>query len=162
MAEVLFEELLRTSGNEIYRFGYESVLQNLNQISGRFDRANKISERIRSIPDFIVIDRKGAPAFVEVKFRWDSKVNLEDDIKRLESLHRYWEAKLVIVNCWERPYFRIAEPPYRTNKSGMMLRPLLSEEGWKINKGTYEEAEVLVEKYFTPTLISLRNKAFNL
>lgn len=31
IAEAIIEELLRTSGNKVYRFGYESILQNLIQ-----------------------------------------------------------------------------------------------------------------------------------
>ena len=31
IAEALVEELLRSSGNKVYRFGYESILQNLTQ-----------------------------------------------------------------------------------------------------------------------------------
>ncbi len=162
MAETLVEELLRASGNEVYRFGYEAVLQNLTQIQDRFDRLNKASERIRIFPDFIVLDRKGGPAFVEVKFRWDSRLDQEGDIKRLERLHADWDAKLVIVNCFQKPYFRIADPPYRDEKRGLLLRPLLAEANWKIKRELYEDAERLVEKYLSPTLISLRHKALNL
>jgi hypothetical protein len=33
IAEAIIEELLRTSGNRVYRFGYESILQNLARAS---------------------------------------------------------------------------------------------------------------------------------
>lgn len=69
MAESLAEELLKECGNRVYRFGYEAVLQNLTQLEKTFDREEEIGQRIRSIPDFIVINKEGKPFFVEVKFR---------------------------------------------------------------------------------------------
>ena len=70
MAEALVSEILRESGNQVYRFGYESVLQNLTQVEKVFDRESEIGEKIRSIPDLLVINKKGEPFFIEVKFRW--------------------------------------------------------------------------------------------
>ena len=32
MAESLVSEILREAGNQVYRFGYESTLQNLTQV----------------------------------------------------------------------------------------------------------------------------------
>ena len=32
MAETLIEELLKKSGNTVYRFGYEAIMQNLTQL----------------------------------------------------------------------------------------------------------------------------------
>ena len=41
IAEAIIEELLKASGNDVYRFGYESILQNLVQKGSNFDRRNK-------------------------------------------------------------------------------------------------------------------------
>jgi len=88
MAETLFEELMRQSGNIVYRFGYEAIVQNLTQLEEKFDRYNEVGERIRAMPDFIVIDRKGKPEFVEVKFRWNGKLH-SSDYKMLEGIEKF-------------------------------------------------------------------------
>jgi hypothetical protein len=111
MAETLVEELLRQSGNIVYRFGYEAIIQNLTQLEESFDRYSEVGERIRVIPDFIVIDKKGKPVFVEVKFRWRPELHKED-YKMLDKINRFWSAKIIFINCWEQPYFRISDPPY--------------------------------------------------
>lgn len=41
MAEGLVEELLKESGNKVYRFGYEAILQNLTQL----EKFNKLVEK---------------------------------------------------------------------------------------------------------------------
>mgnify|MGYP001617379854 FL=1 len=56
MAEALVDELLRSSGNIVYRFGYEAVLQNLTQVERAFDGESEIGRQIRSIPDFLVLN----------------------------------------------------------------------------------------------------------
>ncbi len=152
MAETLFEEMMRQAGNIVYRFGYEAIVQNLTQLEERFDRYSEVGERIRAIPDFIVIDKTGKPEFVEVKFRW--KLEFRDsDIVRFEKIEKWWNAKLVLVNCWEQPYFQIATPPYFSKDKKINLKPLLSEENWKISKEIYNEYETLVHKYLSQTLI---------
>lgn len=156
MAETLVEELLRQSGNIVYRFGYEAIVQNLTQLEEKFDRFSDVGEHIRAIPDFIVIDKTGKPVFVEVKFRWKPELDSRD-YKKLEKIARFWDAKLVFVNCWEQPYFRISIPPYIKDKK-LILKPLIQETDWRINKEIYKLYEELVHKYLTPTLIpSKRN-----
>jgi len=153
MAETLFEDLLRECGNVVYRFGYEAVVQNLAQLERSFDRHSEVGERIRAIPDFIVIDRKGKPDFVEVKFRWNGKMNGEEDLKRLKNINKYWEAKLVVVNCWKQPYFQVCDPPYVDGRKDLVSKALWAESNWKIDKEIYKECEALVHKYLTPTLV---------
>lgn len=155
MAETLFEELMRQSGNIVYRFGYEAIVQNLTQLEEKFDRYSEVGERIRAIPDFIVIDKKGKPDFVEVKFRWKPELH-ENDYKRLEQIDKFWKAKMVFINCWEQPYFRVTDPPYIDKNKNLKLKPLLEELSWKIDKELYNEYEKLVHKYLTPTLIPLK------
>src|SRR5262245_55637247 len=69
--QALVEELLRACGNNVYRSGYESLLQNLIQSDANFDRGTKNGQQIRSIPDFVVVNSRGRATFVEVKFRRD-------------------------------------------------------------------------------------------
>jgi len=157
MAETLVEEMLKKCGNQVYRFGYEAVLQNLTQLEARFDKHTEVSERMRAIPDFVVIDGKGKPAFVEVKFRRDPIEPLhEETIDKLERVEKYWNAEMIFVNCVEAPYFRISRPPYFKNvsqpKRGLVLEPITSVQAWNVSDNVYEEYEKLVQKYLTPTL----------
>jgi hypothetical protein len=157
MAETLVDEMLKRSGNLVYRFGYEAVLQNLTQIERHFDRESEVGQRLRAIPDFVVIDEDGTPSFVEVKFRRDPMDSPHDEtIERLERVEQYWNALIVFVNCVEKPYFRICKPPYFKNfsqpKRGLVLEPLASMDKWNISTDVYDEYEALVEKYLSPTL----------
>jgi len=147
------EELLKNSGNIVYRFGYEAIVQNLVQLEGSFDRNSEVGERIRAIPDFIVIDKEGNPSFLEVKFRWKLELDAKKDYLRLERIHKFWNAQILFVNCWEQPYFRISEPPYVDKKGKLITKPLLDEKRWKIDKTAYNECEELVHRYLTPTLV---------
>lgn len=153
MAETLIEELLRDSGNKIYRFGYEAILQNLTQIEKSFDGAGETGNRIRAIPDFIVIDQKGNPIFLEVKFRWNAQLH-ENDHERLLRIRNFWNAKIVFVNCSKKPYFQISNPPYFDDDGSFVSRPLTEESAWKIDPDTYNKFEDLVEKYLSPTLLN--------
>lgn len=157
MAETLVEELLKQSGNIVYRFGYEAIVQNLVQLEGSFDRDSEVGERIRAIPDFIVVDGKGNPSFLEVKFRWNSELH-QDDHSLFEKIHKFWNAKIVLVNCWEQPYFRIYNPPYVDKKGNLAGRPLMDEKRWNISADAYKECEDLVHRYLTPTLVPPKKK----
>ena len=157
MAETLVDEMLRKSGNTVYRFGYEAILQNLTQIKKAFDAHSEVGEKIRAIPDFIVIDVNGNPIFLEVKFRWDGKPH-DDDKVRLERIKHFWSAKMIFVNCFERPFFRISDPPYLDEKGILISKPLIEEAAWKIDMSVYDEFEALVDKYMTPMLITPKSK----
>ena len=152
MAESMVEEILRKSGNSVYRFGYEAILQNLTQIQNAFDRHTDAGERIHSIPDFIVLDQNNEPLFLEVKFRANGKLH-KDDKNRLEKIKEFWNAKILLVNCKNKPYFQISEPPYFDNNGQLTLKPLREEKDWKIDEEIYKEAEVLVEKYLSSALL---------
>lgn len=152
MAETLVEELLRSSGNTVYRFGYEAILQNLTQIEKNFNRSGDAGNRIRAIPDFIVLDKDNNPTFLEVKFRWNGKLH-ENDHERLSRIKEFWNAKMLFVNCDNKPYFQIANPPYFDAQGDFVSHPLLEETVWKIDPIIYEKTEALVEKYLKPTLL---------
>jgi hypothetical protein len=151
MAESLVEELLKKSGNSVYRFGYEAIIQNLTQIKKSFDAHCDAGERISAIPDFIVIAENGDPVFVEVKYRRDGKLH-NDDRKRLERINDFWNAKIIFVNGTKKPYFQITNPPYLDSKGELACHPLIEEKAWKIDPRVYEEFEGLVEKYLVPKL----------
>lgn len=147
MAETLFGQ----SGNIVYRFGYEAIVQNLTQLEEKFDRYSEVGEKIRAIPDFIVVDKAGKPEFVEVKFRWKPELH-ESGYQMLEKIHKLWSPKMVFVNCWEQPYFRISEPPYVKDRQ-LVLKALLEGKNWRIDKKLYDDYEALVHCYLTPTLV---------
>jgi hypothetical protein len=151
MAETLVEELLKKSGNKVYRFGYEAILQNLSQIQKSFENHSEAGERIRAIPDFIVIDEHDTPIFLEVKFRGNGELHNHDN-ERLERIKTFWKAKIIFVNCKRRPFFEVSTPPYFQN--GLFEKtPLEKEAAWKIDADAYRAAEVLVEKYLSKPLI---------
>lgn len=54
-------------------------------LKGRMAESNEVGEKIRSIPDFFVIDKSGTPYLVEVKFRWHPSGH-ENDSKKLERI----------------------------------------------------------------------------
>lgn len=66
-AEVVIEELFRILGFEVHRYGMENSLPSILHELRKF-RGNKIIDKVRSLPDFIVT--RGQLALeIEVKFR---------------------------------------------------------------------------------------------
>ncbi|MEK7567676.1 MAG: hypothetical protein AAB513_02015 [Patescibacteria group bacterium] len=154
MAETLFEGLMKDSGNKVYRFGYEAITQNLVQLGESFDKYGEVSEKIRAIPDFIVIDKKGKPQFVEVKFRWEPNEPLYDQsVGILNRVAKYWNAPVVFMNCWEQPFFRVSVPPYFDKNKRLIYKPITSISEWSIEQKIYNKYENLIHKYLTPTLV---------
>jgi len=151
MAESLVSEILRESGNQVYRFGYESTLQNLTQIDKIFDRESAIGEKIRLIPDLLVINKKGEPFFIEVKFRWDQEWH-QNDFKMLSRLNDFWKPIIIFVNCHRRPYFLITKSPYYNKNKELKGWPLEKVDYLNISKVNIEKYNILVEKYLSPTL----------
>lgn len=151
MAETLVDELLKKSGNTVYRFGYEAILQNLTQITKRFEATSEVGQRIRAIPDFVVLDEESNPIFVEVKFRWNGKLH-ENDKASIERIKHFWNAKMIFVNCFERPFFQVSDAPYTDDEGNLITKPLIDDSSWKIDPEVYKEFELLVEKYMSPTL----------
>jgi hypothetical protein len=152
MAESLVEEMLRKFGNTVYRFGYEAILQNLTQIEKSFNHNNDAGERIQCIPDFIVLDNNKEPIFLEVKFRSNGELH-EKDKRRLKKIKKFWNAKILFVNCTKKPYFEIVNPPY-FDDSGEITKEALSKElPWHFDEKIYDEFEELVEKYLKPSLL---------
>ncbi len=157
MAESLVSDILKEAGNQVYRFGYEAILQNLTQVEKVFDSHSEIGEQIRSIPDFLVINKEGKPFFVEVKFRWHPEWH-EDDFKMLERLKNFWRPIIILCNCHQKPYFLVSKPPYCDKNKKLKGWPLEKADYLHISKNIMEKYDALVEKYLTPTLNSSKIK----
>jgi len=146
MAESLVEELLKECGNKVYRFGYEAVLQNLTQLEKAFDRDSEVGQRIKSIPDFIVIDGKGNPFLVEVKFRTDFIV-YSKDLPRIELVEKFWKPKILFITL-KKPYFRVSDSPYLDKKGGWDYISLEEDKDLKVNRDILEQFNKVVENYY--------------
>ncbi|MCX7779033.1 MAG: hypothetical protein N2259_02210 [Patescibacteria group bacterium] len=145
MAESLVEELLKQCGNKVYRFGYEAVLQNLTQLEDQFDRKSEVGQRIRSIPDFIVIRQKKI-FLVEVKFRGSPTI-YNEDLKMLNLIEKFWRAKIIWVTV-TKPYFRISVAPYFNKKGELNAMPLEADSDLGIMPEILKQFNELVEKYY--------------
>jgi hypothetical protein len=143
IAEALVEELLRRSGNKVYRFGYESILQNLTQTDSQFDRYTRNGEQVRSIPDFIVVNSEGTSFFVEVKFRADPRCLVKTPL--LKQLKEYWQAKLVLVTI-TRPYFRVIDPQSLLENDYSFV-PLEDDPDFEVSGDVLKEFVLLVKKF---------------
>ena len=147
MAESLVDELLRSADNKVYRFGYESVLQNLTQISPAFNRQSEIGQQISSIPDFLVLNRSGQLFLVEVKFRRDPEWRYDEGIRLLKKIERFWSSKIIMVTL-QKPYFRIANPPYFDNEGKPVFGRLEDDRDLHVTSGELEKFDKLIEAYF--------------
>lgn len=142
IAEAMIEELLRRCGNAVYRFGYESILQNLVQNNAQFDRTTKNGRQIRSTPDFVVVNPEGESFFVEVKFRSEPYWLKEKD---LSHTREYWDAKVIIVTITQ-PYFRVARPrPF--SESRCLFDPLELDGDLTVSSSAIQEFSPLVEQF---------------
>ncbi|MPZ78676.1 MAG: hypothetical protein GEU77_19420 [Deltaproteobacteria bacterium] len=143
IAEAIIEELLRTSGNKVYRFGYESILQNLIQTDSGFDRHSRNGEQVRSIPDFVVVNPNGRSFFVEVKFRSDPVWLIKAPL--LKQLKEYWQAKLILVTI-TKPYFRIVDPQFLFEQD-YSFEALQSDPDFYVTAEALRRFEPLVKRF---------------
>lgn len=103
IGEAIVEEMLKEANFQVYRFGYESVIQNLTQVNTKLKKT-KAGRKIINMPDFIVI-KDGFPQFIEVKYRSTQPDHTNSEYR---DLYETWpEAKILFV-CKEEPHFRIA------------------------------------------------------
>ena len=152
MAESLVYDLLKESGNEVFKIGYEAILPGLARIEESFKRNSLVGEKIRSIPDFFVIDKSGNPYLVEVKFRW-SPDGHENDAKKLSRIKDSWKECLILfVNCSQKPYFRISKYPFVNESGRLLVESVRNLEFFHITQELLDKFDTLVEKYLTPTL----------
>lgn len=152
MAESLVYDLLKESGNEVYRIGYEAILPGLARIEESFKRNSEVGEKIRSIPDFFVIDKSGNPHLVEVKFRWHPAGH-ENDLKILERIRNAWKECFVFyINCSEKPYFRVSKDPFIDGANKLVAEPIQNLKFLGVTQELLDKFDALVEKYLKPTL----------
>ena len=143
IAEALIEELLRACGNKVYRFGYESILQNLVQNGSRFDHRSPNGEQIRSIPDFVVVNDEGKSFFVEVKFRANPAWLVNNP--KVKQLKEYWQAKLILVTT-SKPYFRVVDPQSLFDNE-LSFVALESDPDFNIRRRPLEKCERLLKRF---------------
>ena len=99
LAEAIVEEMLREADYEVYRFGYESIVQNLVQSPDKFYKKDGVGQTISSMPDFIAVKNR-EPHFIEVKYRSDGELEKEEFKK--------WDEGRVILVFPFYPYFKIS------------------------------------------------------
>jgi len=143
IAEAIIEELLKASENDVYRFGYESILQNLVQKGSNFDRRNKNAHQVKSIPDFVVLNSEGNNFFLEVKFR--ANLNWVTKDQYLKHSMEYWQPKLILVTV-TKPYFRIVTPESLLD-DGCNFESLDTDPDFHVTRTAVESFEPLVERF---------------
>ncbi len=142
IAETLVEQMLRYSGYLVYKFGYETVLQHIKNVD---IKEGHVKEMIQSMPDFIVVDKEGNADILEVKFRFDGKLN-KFDRKKMENLGAFWENARILIVSLNKPHFQISriKELLKTDK----LYPLETDHFIKVNPDVIERYEKLVMKYY--------------
>jgi hypothetical protein len=103
IAEVIVEEMLKEAGYQVYRFGYEWIIQNL-PLDLPLKNTTKNVKKIRNMPDFIVIDRDGFAEFIEVKFR-NARPK---DKQEFKDLAEAWPECKILFVFKTKPHFQIA------------------------------------------------------
>ena len=90
MAETLFEELMKSSGNIVYRFGYEAIVQNLTQLAEKFDRYSEVGEKYARFLILSCWTRRASHFWLKLSFGHVPMTPVhEDTIKILERLDRF-------------------------------------------------------------------------
>ena len=103
IAEAIVEEMLKEAGFRVYRFGYESLIQNLTQISVEL-RATRVGRKISSMPDFVVF-KEGYANFIEVKFRSGKPNHKSEDYN---DLAEFWPESKILFVLKDETCFKIA------------------------------------------------------
>jgi len=136
IAETLVEEMFRREGYQVYRFGYESILQNLVQNGNRIDKEYDVGLTVTSMPDFLVV-KDNKPNFIEVKFRKNGKLNRKKFIS-------WAEGRILLVFPFP-PYFKISrvEEFMKTGK----LYDLDKDRFIPVKKKIIDKFIPLVKKY---------------
>jgi hypothetical protein len=147
MGEALINELLSNSGNAVYRFGYETILQNLTQSDSEFDRKSETGQQIICTPDFVVVNQHRKPFFVEVKFRSSLQHHLDELIGDLNKIQKFWRAKVIVITPQE-PCFRIANPPYTDGRGNLLFCNLEDDPDLNVSGEKLRKFSLLVQKYF--------------
>lgn len=157
MAESLVYDLLTESGNDVHRIGYRTLLPSTLGIEDALLSHPTISRKLRAIPEFLVLDHKGNPHLIDVKFRWQPQGHANDVIQ-LKRIAATWdEALIIFVNCSEKPYFRVSHAPFIGKSGTIITAPLADHAALNISQSLIERFDNLVVKYLTPTLFPSKN-----
>lgn len=145
IAETIVSEMLKEAGYFLYRYGYEGLLQSLVQNGlPRMRKGDREADKIRSMPDFVVMDRTGDVSFVEVKYR--EKREDEKLRERLGRAAQYWpEAKILIAYPTE-PHFLISSFPVFAKTGTLYL--LENDKFITVPKKLIADYGKLCKKYF--------------
>jgi hypothetical protein len=146
IAETLVSEMLQEAGYYVYRFGYEGILQSLTQRGlPKMKEDDVEAEKVRAMPDFIVMNKQGDVSFVEVKFR--SAENLNEEMRELIlKTAKYWpEARMLFVRP-QNPYFLIVRAQDFVKKE--RLYPLEKERFLVVREKIVKKYEKLAQRYF--------------
>jgi len=141
IAETLIEEMFKKSGYQVYRFGYEAILQNISQ-SNISIKDSDTKDKIRSIPDFVVVSPKGSIQLIEVKYNSDGKLRKS----KLKKYEYFWnEARIILVSPKE-PHFQISYiSKFLENEK---LYPLGEDKFTSINPEIIKKFSQVVKEYF--------------
>lgn len=144
IAETLIEEMFKKSGYIVYRFGYEAILENISQLRqlGRELQDSDTLDRIRSIPDFLVISPNGSVQLVEVKYSSTGSLSKS----KLNKYAGYWKEARILLVSPTKPHFCIN---YIENFiSTGRLFPLEKDRYTAIDQKIIDEFSQVVKEYF--------------
>ena len=141
IAETLIEEMFKKSGYQVYRFGYERLLENICQLKQELVDSSTF-ERIRSIPDFLVVDPEGNVQLIEVKYRSSGEI-LPEELKKYAY---FWEEARIILVTPKEPHFRISYIK-RFCEDGKLYN-LQNDKFTKIHPEIIREFSRVVQRYF--------------
>ena len=145
IAENIVSEMLSEAGYFVYRFGYEGILQSLVQRGlPKMKQTTVPAEKIRSMPDFIVMNKEGDVFFIEVKYR-NGKETDGYFKEWLRKTDKYWpEAKIILLHPYE-PYFQIST--IRDYAKTSKLYPLEQDRFLNVKIGLVEKYGGMIKKY---------------
>ena len=144
IAETLVEEMFKKSDYIVYRFGYEAILENLSQLRqlGRELKDSDTLDKIRSIPDFLVISPKGSVQLIEVKY--SSSGTLQKS--KLNKYAEFWGESRVLLVSPRKPHFSINY--IKDFISTERLFPLEKDWYTKIDEKIIDKFSEVVKEYF--------------
>lgn len=147
IADTIVCGLLKEAGYSVYRFGYEAVLQNFVQPGLPTMKEGDVeAEKIRTMPDFIIMDKEGDVSFIEVKYRNSTGIRkILGDWLSGEAIKHWPEAKLLLVTP-EEPFFWIFSSKNGCLKEDMW--PLEEDRFIKVDKTLISKYANLVKEWF--------------
>lgn len=98
-AKILLEHLFKEAGYETYPFGYESLFSRITSGINRDGEQTDTLQRIRSMPDLLVINNDKKNVFlIEAKFTGFKKVTSYIQPKaKIDRYHKYWNDSIIVI-----------------------------------------------------------------